>query len=130
MLSRVFGFGRRSFDSLSEQEILAQAVLHCLRGAVDRPMPWFSAPVKAEGPDDPSALVLHGLDAVVHRLHEQPASPPPGGYTTIRRTGFPGNSLPCAAYTGTARVAHAASGRHSATPTAAPSAARQAWKAK
>ncbi|TIV45336.1 MAG: rubrerythrin family protein, partial [Mesorhizobium sp.] len=26
MLSRVFGFGRRSFDSLSEQEILALAI--------------------------------------------------------------------------------------------------------
>ena len=26
MLSRVFGFGRRSFESLSEQEILALAI--------------------------------------------------------------------------------------------------------
>ena len=26
MLSRVFGFGRRSFDSLSEQEVLALAI--------------------------------------------------------------------------------------------------------
>lgn len=63
-----------------EQEILAQAVLHCLRGTADRPMPWFSSPLHFQRSDDPAELVLQGLDAVFNRFLLQPASPPPGGW--------------------------------------------------
>lgn len=60
-------------------ETLEHAVLHCLRGLADVPMPWFSSP-KSPWQHDGDELVRVGLGAVHNRIHAHPRTPPSGGW--------------------------------------------------
>ncbi len=62
--------------------VLDRAVLHCLRGLVSAPMPWFHADRLPPSFYQRDALVSAGLDAVHNYIHEHGAHPPPSGWAS------------------------------------------------
>ena len=104
MLSRVFGFGRRAFDSLSEQEILALAIsseeddARIYRAYADGLRDEFPQSAKvfddmAEEEDEHRARPDRAAPRALRRAH--PADPPRAcraATTSASRTGWCGRS--------------------------------------